>query len=210
MEKSSARQFDCILESASLNDTNDLVLALRPVARSLQALGVRFYVGGSVASSFHGAVRSTMDVDLVCELKNSHIESFLNLIGDEFYVSDLAMREAIRRKSCFNLIHLPTSFKVDVFVSRQRPFDVQTTLRAQFGSLGQQEPLSVPIATPEDIIVIKLEWYRLTNETSERQWNDVSRLLSLLSSAADIEYLRQAAESVGVADLLDKLLTQQT
>ena len=191
--------------NVNLSDTDDLVLALGPVARILQSLGVRFYIGGSVASSFHGAVRSTMDVDLVCELTDADVPSLIKELGDDYYASEPAIRDAVRRNSCFNLIHLPTSFKVDVFVSRQRPFDLQTISRAQTGTLGLEETLTVPIATAEDVIVIKLEWYRLGNEASERQWDDVSRLMTLLGDAADLEYLQQASESVGVADLLQRL-----
>lgn len=189
-----------------MSDADDLVLSLRPVAEAMQSLGVRFYVGGSVASSFHGAVRSTMDVDLVCELTEPDVPSLLKKLGDDYYASEPAIRDAIRRKSCFNLIHLQTSFKVDVFVSRQRPFDLQVISRAQIGTLVLDGVLAVPIATAEDIIIIKLEWYRLGNEVSERQWNDVSRLMSLLGDAADHDYLQQASQSVGVHDLLQRLL----
>ncbi len=73
------------------------------------------------------------------------------------------------------------------------------------GTLGLDETLAVPIATAEDVIVIKLERYRLGNEASERQWDDVSRLMALLGDTADLEYLQQASESVGVADLLQRL-----
>lgn len=68
--------------------------------------------------------------------------------------------------------------------------------------------MGVPIALAEDSIIAKLEWYRLTDETSERQWNDVSRLLRLLGETADTSYLKQAASSVGVTDLLERLLGQ--
>jgi hypothetical protein len=190
----------------NLPDAEDLVLALGPVARLLQSLGVRFYIGGSVASSFHGAVRSTMDVDLVCELTEADVPSLLKQLGDDYYASEPAIRDAIRRKSCFNLIHLPTSFKVDAFVSRQRPFDLQTISRALTGTLGLDQTLAVPIATAEDVIIIKLEYYRLGNETSERQWDDVSRLMALMGDTADLAYLQQASESVGVEDLLQRLL----
>jgi hypothetical protein len=147
-----------------------------------------------------------MDVDLVCELTEADVPSLLGALGDDYYASESAIRDAIRRKSCFNLIHLPTSFKVDAFVSRQRPFDLQTISRAQTGTLGLDDTLAVPIATAEDVIVIKLEWYRLGNEASERQWDDVSRLMALLGDTADLEYLQQASESVGVDDLLQRLL----
>jgi hypothetical protein len=187
-------------------EADDLLQALEPVADALSSLGVRFYVGGSVASSYHGALRSTMDVDVVCELQESDASEFLRKLGGDYYVSEPAVRTAIQRKSCFNLIHLPTSFKVDVFISRGRPFDSKTVARAELGSLGGERNLTVPIASLEDVIVIKLEWYRLGGDVSQRQWDDVSRLLSLVGETADLEYLRLAADSVGVADLLAQLL----
>jgi hypothetical protein len=159
-----------------------------------------------VASSFHGAIRTTMDVDVVCELTEDCIARFIELFNRDFYISEPAIRCAVREKSCFNLIHMPTSFKIDVFVSRGRAFDVECMRRASTQRLGDNRTIDVPIASAEDSIISKLEWYRLTNETSERQWDDVSRLIRLLGDEADIAYLRQAADSVGVADLLEKLL----
>jgi hypothetical protein len=187
-------------------EADDLLQALEPVADALRSMGVRFYIGGSVASSFHGALRSTMDVDVVCELEEADASEFLRKLGDDYYVSEPAVRTAIQRKSCFNLIHLPTAFKVDVFISRGRPFDLKTVARAELGSLGGERSLTVPIASLEDVIVIKLEWYRLGGDVSQRQWDDVSRLVRIAGQAADFEYLQRAADSVGVADLLARLL----
>jgi hypothetical protein len=189
-----------------LNNADDLVEALGPIIDTFQILQIPHYVGGSIASSYHGATRSTMDVDLVCEMKQSQIANFLARIDERYYVSEVAVRQAVQRMSCFNLIHLPTSFKVDIFVSRQRPFDNDCMRRASMATLGESITIEVPIATAEDAIISKLEWYRLTNETSERQWDDVSRLIQLLGDAADFSYLREAAQSVGVTDLLDRLI----
>jgi len=191
-----------------VSDYDDLVDALSPVSAALTKLGIRHYVGGSVASSFHGASRSTMDVDLVADMTDAHVSDFLKCFGQDFYLSEAAIRDAIRRKSCFNLIHLPTSFKVDVFVSRQRPFDVTAMNRAKMEHLGDSRVIEIQIATPEDAIISKLEWYRKTNETSERQWDDVTRLLKLLGDVADMEYLTASAESVGVQDLLERLIRE--
>ncbi len=190
----------------AVTDYDDLVAALSPVSSALNTLGIRHYVGGSVASSFHGASRSTMDVDVVADMTESVVSEFLKCFDRDFYVSESAIRDAIRRKSCFNLIHLPTSFKVDVFVSRQRPFDVAAMNRATVELLGDSQSLKIHVATAEDAIISKLEWYRKTNETSERQWDDVTRLLKLLGDRADLEYLKMSAESVGVQDLLERLL----
>jgi hypothetical protein len=189
-----------------LDELEDLVDALSPVVSALRRLGVRHYVGGSVASSFHGATRSTMDVDLICELTQDDIPRLIESIGTDYYKSEAAMRDAVRHKGCFNLIHLPTSFKVDVFVSRERPFDVESMKRASMQRLGEKRFVEIPMATVEDSIISKLEWYRLTNESSERQWDDVSRLLDLLEERVDHNYLCRAAQSVGVENLLTRLM----
>ena len=95
-----------------MDELEELVDALLPVASALRKLGVRHYVGGSVASSFHGAARSTMDVDLVCELTEDGISPFIQSIGTDYYASETAMRDAVRRKGCFNLIHLPACSRI--------------------------------------------------------------------------------------------------
>ncbi len=192
-----------------MSDGDDLIAALIPVAEVLRRLGVRHYIGGSVASTFHGAIRSTMDVDLVCDLGPADVAAFVESFGDEFYVSPAAVRDAVQRKSCFNLIHMPTSYKVDVFVSRGRPFDQMAMERATPQPLGMGESTMIPIATAEDSIVAKLEWFRLTKETSERQWDDVSKLVALIGDGLDVEHMRQMAISIGVGDLLDTLLAGQ-
>jgi hypothetical protein len=192
-----------------MSDSDDLRAALAPVAAALRGLGVRHYVGGSVASTIHGAIRSTMDVDLVCELRVDQIEPFLAAFGDDFYVSGPAVRQAVERRSCFNLVHLPTAYKVDVFVSRDRPFDRQAMDRAILLSVTVDDPWQMPVATVEDSIVAKLEWFRLGDETSQRQWDDVSRLTALHAEALDLAHMRRMGESVGVIDLLDRLLGQR-
>lgn len=189
-----------------MSTNNDLTAALQPVDRVLRQLGVAYYVGGSIASSYHGAARSTMDVDIVCELSRHHVEAFIKLLGDEFYCSESAILSAIDRQSCFNLIHLDTSFKVDVFILRSRPFDRESMLRAKVGLLSTAPEFSAPIATVEDTIVAKLEWYRATGETSERQWNDVTRLVEIVGPKLDVDYLTSASVSVGVNELLQRLL----
>lgn len=189
-----------------MSEQDDLVDALTPVVSAFNKLGVPHCVGGSIASAFHGAVRSTMDVDLLCELQEDQIADFLTCFDQDFYVSESAVRDAVLRNLCFNLIHLPTSFKVDVFISPGRDFDQTRIRRATMEKLGEDPSVMVPMTTAEDSIISKLEWYRKSDETSERQWDDVSRLMQLLGSSADLDYLRKAAEATGVEDLLDRLV----
>lgn len=189
-----------------MSEADDLRAALGPVTEAFRRLGIRFFVGGSVASSFHGAIRSTMDVDLVCSMREADAVEFMNQLGDNFYASLPAVRDAIERRSCFNLIHYPTSYKIDIFVSRGREFDLAAMRRAVPQSLISADMPPIPIATVEDSILSKLEWFRLTDETSERQWHDVERLVEIHGGALDTQHLRQMAETIGVSDLLSRLL----
>ena len=191
-----------------MSDFDDLVAALEPVVSALRGLGVAHYVGGSVASTFHGAIRSTMDVDLVCAIDAAHVEPFIAACGRDYYANPLAACEAVRQRKCFNLIHLPTSYKIDVFVHRGRRFDASALDRARPTSFGPAMTEPIPVATVEDSILAKLEWFRLTDETSERQWDDVSKLVRLHGTGLDAAYLREMADTIGVGDLLERLLAE--
>lgn len=187
---------------------SELLQALLPVVDQLDRLGVRFCIGGSVASSVHGAARSTLDVDLGAELDEVAAVRLVAALQKEFYVSKQAVLDAVRRRSCFNLIHLATSFKVDVFVSKGRAFDRCVQDRAVRDSIGEGGLLVAPIATAEDIILLKLEWYRLGNETSQRQWSDLTTVAKLQANRLDHDYLRFWANELGVADLAERLLSE--
>ena len=97
-------------------------VALR-VIHTLDVLHIRYLIGGSFASAIHGIARMTADVDLVVDLNLEHIDPLVHALEDEFYLDAEAMRDAVRRRQSFNLIHLATMFKVDVFVFKGRPFD---------------------------------------------------------------------------------------
>lgn len=190
-----------------MSEQSELVQALSPVIRFFKDYDIRYFVGGSVASSHHGASRSTLDVDLTVVFDEGKISPLIERLSGDYYLSEPAMRDAVRRKSCFNLIHLKTSFKVDVFVSRGREFDEISQDRSINAELGETHQLAVRIAAVEDIILIKLQWYRLGNEISERQWNDLTTVVRLNRPDLDIVYLQYWATQLEVDDLLLRLLS---
>lgn len=190
----------------TMDSADDLVLAIRPIQKIFETLKIRYFIGGSVASSYHGAMRSTMDVDLVAVVCLEHVESLVAAVANEFYVSEVAIRAAIENRTSFNLIHLATSFKVDVFVSRGRPFDESSLARATICRIGSnQNGVEVPVASVEDILAAKLDWYRIGDEASERQWNDLTRLVRLHGTRIDWKYLHSVARELKVDDLLVRL-----
>lgn len=94
--------------------------AVHVVTHLLDTLQVPYVIGGSVASMAHGMIRTTLDVDLVADLAMEHVAHFVAALSDQFYVDEPSVRQAIERRGSFNLIHLPTMVKVDVFVPADR------------------------------------------------------------------------------------------
>lgn len=169
------------------------------VVKVLDELGVEYFVGGSIASALHGEPRYTQDADLVVRLEDSHVGPLITLLQDHFYVSDTALREAVRRRTSANLVHFESAFKVDLMISRERPFEKSRFRRRVRLPAGAHE---FWVASAEDMVLIKLEWFRLGGEVSEKQWRDILALL--LTSAPDQTYLDEWAAQLGVTDLLQK------
>lgn len=187
----------------------DLLTALTPVIAALSDLGVPYFVGGSVASSLYGMPRSTLDVDLVVELSEEHVAGLVERLGTEYYLSEDAIREAVRAHSSFNLIHLATMLKVDVFVKKTRAFDQEVFRHLRDESVDLTDTgVTLLLPTPEDIILAKLEWYRLGNEISERQWSDILGVLKVQATTLDLDYLHHWAAELGVSDLLKRALNE--
>ena len=189
--------------------TNDVLSALEPVVDALDALGVRYRIGGSVASSAFGVPRSTLDVDVACELRLHHVSSFAARLIDTYYLDEDMIGDAIRRQSCCNLIHLATMLKVDLFVRRDRPFEdaafERTTRRPLDPAPGARE---FDLTTPEDIVLHKHEWFRAGGGVSERQWRDAVGVLAIQRDEIDRTYLQRWANALELGDLLSRALVE--
>lgn len=186
--------------------SSDLAAAVRPVAEALEALGVPFHLTGSVASSAHGVARASLDADIVADLQEEHVQPLVDRLGSAYYIPVDRLHDAVRRRASCNLIHMDTAFKIDLFMSRRRPFDYQAASRARADTIDSAPGSPrVPIASAEDTILAKLEWFRRGGEASERQWWDIVGVLRV-SAGADRDYLRRWASELGVSDLLARAL----
>ena len=143
------------------------------VAAALERCGVRYLIGGSLASSVAGEPRSTMDVDLVVALTQADVAPFLANLGDGFYADEETLRRAVQARSSANLIHRATSTKVDLFVLGGTPLDDQQMERRVRLQVASAPDRFLYVYAAEDILLQKLRWYRLGNEVSDRQWRDI-------------------------------------
>ena len=184
-------------------------VSLAGVADALEALGVTYHIGGSVASSQHGKGRSTLDVDVIADLRAEHVSGLVAGLRDAYYVDEDAVRQAVQTHGAFNAIHLGTMLKVDVFVAGEAPFDreeMRRAVRRPLTDTGLEREF--PVKSPEDIVLRKLSWYRSGGEVSTTQWQDVLNVIRVQDADFDVAYARRWAVELGVADLFEEALTE--
>jgi hypothetical protein len=181
---------------------------LKQLATELERLEIAYLVGGSHASSARGVGRPTMDTDLVAAIDPSKIGALSSALGAGWYADSAQMADAISRGRSFNLIHMLTAERFDIFPVTNE-FHVTQLQRATRETLEVAgEAVECPVATAEDILLAKLQRYRSGGEVSERQWDDIMGIIRL-NPSLDLVYVRLWAPRLNVTDLLERALRGQ-
>jgi hypothetical protein len=176
------------------------------IANVFDRLQIAYLVGGSLASSLHGIPRATQDVDMVAGLNPKHVAPLVKALETVFYIDANMIHEAIQHGSSFNVIHLDTMFKIDIFVLQDDPVSREEMTRRELHKLSEDTEEGLFLATAEDIILRKLYWFKLGGGSSERQWNDVLGVLQVQKEKLDYSYLQRGAHKMGVATLLKQAI----
>lgn len=183
---------------------SDLAQALQTLIDTLDRCSIPFMIGGSIASGIHGVYRTSLDVDLVADLHPALVAGLIQELGSEFYADADMMRGAIESGRSFNLIHFASSYKFDLFPLTSDAFQqAQFSRRERRSVMLAGREFTVPVATAEDTLLMKLVWYRSGGEVSERQWNDVRGIVAVKQARLNRDYVRHWAAYLKIGDLVD-------
>lgn len=169
------------------------------VVTALEDNSVPYMLTGAIAVNYYGRPRLTHDIDIIVEMKPKRAEKLVTLFEEEFYISLDGVLDAIQHGSVFNLIHRQTGLKVDCWILKDDEFDRARFSRRRKYRIFDQE---VFISSPEDLILIKLRWYK--DLGSEKHLLDVQGIYQLQSDALDKQYLQDWARRLSVEDLLQE------
>ena len=178
----------------------------RLIAGIFEQLHIPYYVVGSLASSFYGIPRTTADADLIADIELKQVGPLSQKLKEEFYADEDRIQKAVRENSSFNVIHLVTMFKIDVFILKSDPLSKTEMDRRIRYQVTEEKGEELYLASAEDIILSKLEWYKSGGFVSDRQWTDVLGVIQVCSDNLNYEYLMNTAEKKKMTELVNKAL----
>lgn len=191
-------------EAPAVDQPIDNMSVLQYVISTLDRLEIGYALCGSFASSTHDANRQSRDADLSVDPFPGKGDALAGSFGTDYYLSLGTIRQAVRDRSTFNIINTSAGFKIGVFIKKDLPFEQSLMNRRVAVTWPDAPDQPVSVVSAEDIILLKLEWYRLGGEVLKRQWTDVLGVLRTQGGRLDGAYLDLWAATLGVADLLDQ------
>lgn len=181
---------------------------LKNLAGKLEKLGIKYCVTGGWAVSVWGRPRGTFDIDVVIQLKEKDISSLLkNLysLSKAGYVEESLVREKVEKGGEFNFIHAESGVKIDFWAIKKNDEAGINELKRRIGKkFGGRK---IYFISPEDLILAKLRWYRLSE--SDRHLDDAKSVLKISGQKINFDYLKKSAKGQGIGDILDEIMKQR-
>ncbi|MFA5811267.1 MAG: nucleotidyltransferase [bacterium] len=172
---------------------------LKDIAQQLNDAAIPYMVSGSMAMNFYARPRMTRDIDIVVVLNEADVGRFVSLFGSDYYVDADVVREEIRRRGMFNLIHNRLILKVDFILQKQGEYDSMALERRRRIDL---DGVQIWMISAEDLIIRKLQWAKDT--LSEMQIGDVRNIIEMASDL-DTNYVESWVGRLGLDELYAKV-----
>lgn len=183
-------------KNSSILGQRDILLLL---AKLFNDHHVSYIVTGSIASSYYGYPRATHDIDFVVETPRVDISKIQNAFGrlDSNFLFDRDnFLEILENSSQFDIYHIESGIKIDIWVLGTDPFDNEKFRRKHFVSI---DDIKIPFISAEDLILTKLLWCKEVE--SERHMRDCVGVFKVQGDKLDQEYIRTWAKKLGVEKL---------
>ncbi|HZX10415.1 MAG TPA: hypothetical protein VFG01_05650 [Acidobacteriota bacterium] len=172
------------------------------VVGCFEKLKIPYLVTGAIASIAYGEPRFTNGIDMVIDIHPAHIHEFKSCFPEnEFYLDVDSMKQAINHRSQFNIIHPESGLKVDVIISKKDDFDQSRFARTK--KLNVSEKKSVNFASPEDVIIKKLQYFKKGH--SEKHLRDCASMLKISSDLIDRDYISFWSKKLSISILWEEL-----
>ena len=170
---------------------SDLSIAFKELLGALDHLEIPFLIGGSADG----------DIDVVADIAPKIAAQFCTALGPNFYSDAEHAELAIRGGRAFNVIHLKSAYKFDIFPAAADQFVRSQLARRRYTTMTVPglEYVEFPVASAEDTILAKLVWFRKGGEVSD---HDILGVIRVQAGRLDLEYLHEWAGELGVIDLL--------
>jgi len=161
----------------------ELEKLLSEISGILSRLNINYLITGSIACNVYTIPRATRDIDVIVELFESDVADFIEALNGNYYFNKQSIYEEVKRKGMFNIIHLHSSYKIDLIIRSNESFEISKfTRRKSINVFG----INTYIVTLEDLVISKLRWIQQLE--SEQHKRDIISLLR--NPEADMEYIR--------------------
>jgi hypothetical protein len=180
---------------------------LKYLINCLERLNIPYFITGAIASIAYGEPRLTNDIDVVAEMNEAHVPKFIACFpAEEFYLDEDSIRTAIRQKQQFNIIHPASGLKIDIMISKGDDFDQSRFARKK--RLRPIEEAEANFSSPEDLIIIKLAYYK--EGSSEKHIRDVLGILKISAKIIDFDYLSYWVKRLNLKSVWEAVLEKQS
>jgi len=158
---------------------------LKLVCKGLEERNIEYMVSGSYALGMYVRMRTTRDIDIVINLKEETLNSFLEIFNKDFHLNSQAILIEVKRKGMFNILSEKTGYKIDFIIRKNNEYRQVEFERRRRAIMFEFEAW---ITSAEDLILSKLIW--IQELQSGIQIKDIQSLLSESDEPLDMDYIK--------------------